>query len=64
MASKNPIEFIAEVRAEGNKVTWPSRRETLVTSIAVLVMIAISAAFFFLVDIVIKYGVEKGIFGL
>jgi preprotein translocase subunit SecE len=64
MASKNPLELISEVRAEGSKVTWPSRRETLVTSIAVLVMIAISAAFFFLVDIVIKYGVETHLFGL
>ena len=64
MASKNPIEFIAEVRAEANKVTWPSRREVMVTSIAVLVMIAISAVFFLGVDVVIRFGVEKGLFGL
>jgi preprotein translocase subunit SecE len=64
MASKNPVEFIAEVRAEANKVTWPSRREVMVTSIAVLVMIAISAVFFLGVDVVIRFGVEKGLFGL
>ena len=64
MASKNPAEFIAEVRAEGNKVVWPSRREVMVTSGLVLAMIAIAAMFFLAVDVVINWGVEKLLFGL
>ena len=64
MASKNPAEFVSEVRAEANKVVWPSRREVLVTSGLVLAMIAIAAMFFLAVDVVIKMGVEKLLFGL
>ncbi len=46
-----PAKFVAEVRAEAARVTWPSRRETLVTTGLVLAMAAISAAFFFAVDL-------------
>ena len=46
-----PGKFIAEVRAEASRVTWPSRRETLVTTGLVLVMAAISALFFFAIDL-------------
>jgi preprotein translocase subunit SecE len=46
-----PAKFIAEVRAEAARVTWPGRRETLVTTSLVLAMAAISAAFFFAVDV-------------
>ena len=63
MATKNPAEFIGEVRAEANKVTWPSRREVMITSVLVLIMIAISAAFFFVVDTIINWGVERLLFG-
>ena len=43
----SPLEFLAQVRAEGEKVTWPSRKETLITSAMVFVM-AIMASIFFL----------------
>ena len=46
-----PAKFIAEVRAEAARVTWPGRRETLVTTGLVLAMAAVSAAFFFAVDV-------------
>ena len=46
-----PAKFVAEVRAEASRVTWPSRRETLVTTGLVLAMAAISAIFFFAVDV-------------
>ncbi len=46
-----PAKFVAEVRAEAARVTWPSRRETLVTTGLVLAMAAISAVFFFAVDL-------------
>ena len=46
----NPFEFIQEVRAEAAKVTWPSRRETVITTIMVLVMVLIASVFFVSVD--------------
>jgi len=46
----NPFEFIQQVRAEANKVTWPTRRETLVTTGLVLAMVMIAALFFTAVD--------------
>jgi len=46
-----PARFVREVRAEAAKVTWPSRRETLVTTGLVLAMAAITAVFFFAVDV-------------
>ena len=46
----NPFEFIQEVRAEASKVTWPSRRETLITTLMVLLMVLIASLFFVSVD--------------
>ena len=52
---QNPIEFLQEVRAEGAKVTWPTRKETLVTTGGVFVMALAAAAFFFIADMVLRY---------
>lgn len=46
----DPFTFLQQVRAEAAKVTWTSRNETLVSTIMVLIMVAIMAAFFFFVD--------------
>ena len=46
----NPLEFLSQVRAEAAKVTWPSRRETLVTSGLVLLMVVVASIFFVSVD--------------
>jgi preprotein translocase subunit SecE len=46
----NPFKFFGEVRQEGRKVTWTSRRETLVSTIMVFIMSAIMAVFFWGVD--------------
>ena len=46
----NPLEFLTAVRAEANKVTWPTRRETLQTTVAVLVMVVAASLFFLAVD--------------
>jgi len=43
-------QFISQVRAEGRKVVWPSRKETWITSVIVLIMVLIAAVFFFVVD--------------
>lgn len=46
----NPAKFLREVRQETSKVTWPSRRETMQTTVMVFVMVALVAVFFMLVD--------------
>ncbi len=53
----NPIEFLQQVRSEGEKVTWTSWNETWVSTLMVLAMVVIMAIFFLLVDQVLKYGV-------
>ena len=59
----SPAKFIREVRAEATKVTWPSRRETMITTGLVLAMAALTATFFFAVDQIIGLGV-RALFGL
>jgi preprotein translocase subunit SecE len=63
MAKANPGEFVQQVRREMAKVTWPSRRETMVTTMMVFIFVAISSVFFLLVDQVLSVGV-KAILGL
>ena len=50
MAKINPVEFVQQVRREVSKVTWPSRRETTVSTVMVFMFVTIAALFFFLVD--------------
>jgi preprotein translocase subunit SecE len=57
MAKTNPFEFMQQVRAETAKVTWPTRNETIVTTIMVFIMAILAAIFFFLVDQVLGWGV-------
>ena len=52
---QNPFEFLQEVRAEGSKVTWPARRETIITTIMVFVFVAFSSIFFLVVDQVLAF---------
>lgn len=56
MAIANPVKFIQEVRAEVSKVVWPTRRETLMTTVMVFIMAALTAVFFSLVDLLIRTG--------
>lgn len=58
MASASPIEFVRQVRAELKKVTWPSRHETTVSTIAVFIMVAIAATFLFFADQVIAWALS------
>jgi preprotein translocase subunit SecE len=55
MARVSPFKFLQEVRTEGQKVTWPSRRETVVTTIMVFVMTAVSAVFFLIADQIMRW---------
>ena len=51
----SPFKFLQEVRTETAKVTWPTRRETTITTIMVFVMVALASLFFFASDQVIYY---------
>ncbi|MGH7048607.1 MAG: preprotein translocase subunit SecE [Stellaceae bacterium] len=62
MAKTSPLKFIEEVRQEFARVTWPTRRETMVTTLMVFIMVFIAAGFFFLVDQMFSTGVRL-IFG-
>jgi preprotein translocase subunit SecE len=64
MAKISPVEFIQEVREETNKITWPSRREVMVSTIMVLIMVTAASLFFLGVDAVLKYGIDKVLLGL
>jgi preprotein translocase subunit SecE len=57
MAKTNPFEFLQQVRSEGSKVTWPTRKETMVTTAMVLVMVLLAAIFFLIVDQILRWGV-------
>ncbi len=59
----NPAIFVREVRSEVAKVTWPSRKETMVTTGLVFAMAALAAIFFFVADQVIGVGV-RALFGV
>ena len=63
MVKVNPGQFIREVRREVSKVTWPTRKETAVTTGMVFVMVFLAALFFFVVDQVLALGV-RSIIGL
>jgi preprotein translocase subunit SecE len=49
----SPFKFLQEVRSETAKVTWPTRRETTITTIMVFVMVAAASLFFFAADQII-----------
>ncbi len=59
MSDVNPAKFVREVRQETSKVTWPTRRETLISTAMVLVLVLIASLFFLLVDNIIAWGVQE-----
>ena len=58
MAKVNPAEFAREVRREVAKVTWPTRKETGVTTAMVFVMVVVASLFFLVVDHVLAFSVR------
>jgi preprotein translocase subunit SecE len=58
MAKVSPFKFMQEVRAEAQKVTWPTRKETTITTIMVFVMVAIASVFFLLADQLMRFAVS------
>ncbi len=57
MAKIDPFKFLQEVRAEGQKVTWPTRKETTVTTMMVFVMVFVASIFFLVADQIMRLGV-------
>jgi preprotein translocase subunit SecE len=58
MAKTGPAEFARQVRQETSKVTWPTRKQTTVTTVMVFVMVTLAALFFLVVDQAIAWGVR------
>jgi len=58
MPKISPFKFMQEVRAEGAKVTWPTRKETTVTTIMVFVMVVVASIFFLLSDQLMRIAVS------
>lgn len=54
----NPFNFVQQVRGEAAKITWPSRRETVTTTVMVFIMAALFATFFFLIDSLVSVGLR------
>jgi preprotein translocase subunit SecE len=54
----NPVKFLQEVRQEVGKVTWPSRNETLISTVMVLAMVALASIFFLAADQIISWLVQ------
>jgi preprotein translocase subunit SecE len=53
-----PLTFFAQVRQEGRKVTWTSRKELVAATIMVLIMVAVAAVFFYFADVVVSIAVR------
>ena len=58
MAKTNPAQFVRQVRQEINRITWATKRETLIASMSVFVMALIASLFFFLVDLLLSNVVQ------
>jgi preprotein translocase subunit SecE len=58
MAGVNPLKFLQEVRQETAKVTWPTRQETLISTVMVLVMVLVASLFFLVADQLISWAVQ------
>ncbi len=63
MAKISPIQFFRQVKQEVKKISWPTRKEVIQTSMMVIVIVAIAATFFFFVDQILGW-VVKLVFGL
>jgi len=59
MASRtNPFTFLQQVRSEASKIVWPTRRETVISTVMVFVMVVAASIFFLLVDQILSVGVS------
>ena len=59
MAKVSPAQFVRQVRQEVSRVTWATRKDTATATLMVLIMVFAASIFFFLVDLVLAWGVQK-----
>jgi len=59
MAKINPAQFIQEVRQETSKVTWPSRKEAVISTGMVFVMVIAASIFFLIADQILQFGIKQ-----
>ena len=57
--SVSPIQFLRQVKQEVKKVTWPSKKEVVPSCTMVIVLVSMAACFFFVVDMILSWGVDK-----
>ena len=57
--SISPIQFLRQVKQEAQKVTWPTKKEVVPSCTMVVVLVAMATVFFFAVDLVLGWGVDK-----
>lgn len=57
--SISPIQFLRQVKQEVKKVTWPTKKEVIPSCTMVVVLVAVATAFFFVVDMMLGWGVDK-----
>ena len=58
MSKTSPAQFMRQVRQETSKVTWPTRKETTITTVMVFIMVVLAAIFFLLTDQIISWLVK------
>ncbi|MCB9979734.1 MAG: preprotein translocase subunit SecE [Rhodospirillales bacterium] len=58
MAKAGPGLFVQQIKSEAAKVTWPSRKETTQSTIAVFIMVVLASIFLYVADQVIAFGIE------
>lgn len=59
MAKTSPAEFVRQVRQEVSKVSFPTRRETMISAVLVLVMVVFAAVFFLVTDSVVQLVIKE-----
>lgn len=59
MAKSGPVEFFRQVRAETKKVTWPTRKETVISTVFVFIMVFIASIFLYFADQIIAFLVSQ-----
>ncbi len=57
--SISPIQFLRQVKQEMKKVTWPTKKEVIPSCTVVVILVAVATVFFFAVDMVLGWGVDK-----
>jgi len=55
MAKTNPVQFVDQVKTETKKVTWPTRKETITSTIAVFIMVTLASLFLFFADQILAF---------